>query len=134
MTKTFGSIEDLLAGKEQEVIDSVRRKGISATMEVYGLRRHCTFLAWLRRISPDSFLFSSSIKDLKGGPKAKWLRDHRDFVLTCIEVFGRDFLIANLPIEPDTLNNFVKFDKGYFLRLRLDRRLGKMNNIDKRDY
>lgn len=97
-------------GKESEVLNSVKVIGVNATLEAYGIKHRRNFLKWLRSATSEGF-YSSPIQALNGGAKAQWLREHRDFVLECIETFGQDFIQDNLGLSENTLDDFLRFDR-----------------------
>lgn len=107
---------------QREVIESVRRIGIGATMQLYKLSNHRTFLKWLRSVTPEG-VYPSCVKDIRGGEKARWLKLNRDWIIQTVATFGKDFLIENLPIEPDTLDSLLKFDKDHYT-VRGDHNMG----------
>ena len=105
-------------GKEEEILASVRKIGINATKDIYGVKTRNTFKKYLSYLSSEGLypegLYPfprAKIAQEKAGVKAKWLKENRDFVLKCLELWGEDFVMDNLGLSDVTLDDFIRFDK-----------------------
>jgi hypothetical protein len=127
------SLNQFFAGREKEVVSSVRTIGIKATMEAYGLKYQYNFLSWLRRYAPADGFYPSKIRNLRGGSKAMWLKNNREFVLQCVQYFGADMVMENMAMEQDTFSDFIKFEKGQFNRIEREKHQENHVNTDERD-
>lgn len=112
-----------LKGKEQDVINLVRSVGVDATMALFGCKSRAHFAKFLRSNIPDAINFHpSEVVHLRGGTKAKWLRLNREFVIECVEMWGRDFAMVNFALKPETLDETLRFQRGRLTQLEREGR------------
>jgi len=101
-------LDGMFKGKEQYIKDLVRQMGIPSVMKIYGLKHRPSFTKWLKDNDGDIRL-SEPLENMSGGEKDKWVRDNREYILWCVEQFGKDWVKGNFHFKNDTLERLINF-------------------------
>jgi len=94
-------------GKEQELLEAIETHGIDKTMAIYKIRYRNHFLRYVESITKKCPL-DNPLSAMSGGEKHKFLKDHRETILDCLEQFGKEFVMVHFNIEDETLERLVK--------------------------
>lgn len=104
------SLKRKFRGNEAYVVSLIRQMGVSNVMLIYGLKNRKSFLRWFGENSVKD-LPKEPLEGMSGGQKHKWLIDHRDTILDCLQVFGEDWVKMNFHFTHDTLYSFIRFSE-----------------------
>lgn len=105
------SFNKRFANKKEELARSIRNLGISSTMEFYNIKSRQHFIRWLRDNLGEEMNISP-LSGLSNGEKPFWYRQHRDFILTLLEIFDRDFVLKSLGMGEDALDRLRDYPDG----------------------
>jgi len=102
------SLDRKFKGKENYVIGLVEQMGVDTAMAMTDTKHRKTFLRWLNEVTHGEWKTSPNpLDELKGGPKDKWIKEHKALILDCLGIFGRDWVMNNFRLKPDTLERIV---------------------------
>jgi hypothetical protein len=116
-----------LAGKEAEVVQAVKDMGIDSAMASYGIKTKSAFTCWLREHTL-TYWAENPLSGVDAGPKSLWLRQHRSTILDCLEIFGKNWVLANFRLTPLTLEKVISLDHRLFTGL--DRKLTRLERVE----
>lgn len=102
------SLSRRFRGKEPYVLSLVRQMGVSQAMIVYKLKNRKSFLRWVGQNSNIGDLPTDPLEKMSGGEKHIWLKNHRETVLDCLQIWGEDWVKMNFHFTHDTLYSFLK--------------------------
>jgi len=115
------------AGKEAEVVRAVKDYGIDTARAMYGAKNRSCFMAWLKDNTGEQWK-SNPLERMKGGDKQKWIGEHRDTILDCLEIFGEDWVKANFCMPYGTLERVVGSSHHPFLGY--DKKLTRLERLE----
>jgi len=100
------SLKTKLAGKESEIIKAIKELNISGAMHLYGIKTRYPFLKWVRENTNGEWQ-PTPLSEFKGGEKQKFLREHKDTILDCLEIFGREWVKDQFGMIDDTIDSLI---------------------------
>lgn len=104
------SLEKKLAGKEAEAVKTIKEFSIGDAMQLYNIKSRRTFLKWVREHTNGEWELSPLV-GMKGGPKMLFMMEHRETILDCLEIFGKEWVKDKFCFGKDaTLDGFIKHD------------------------
>ena len=100
-------LEQKFQGMEAAVVGTALAYGTNEAARIYGVRHKKSFERWLIN-KLGTPLPRSPFDNWCGGDKHQWLRDNRDFIMNCVNRFGRPWTERTFRIGSDTFTRLLK--------------------------
>jgi len=94
----------------KQFAQTVRAHGVNGAMKIYGISNRGRFERFVKLLldSGEFCQTPSPLSELRGGQKHMFLRQHRDTILDCQGIFGKEFCMEHFYMEENTLDELER--------------------------